>query len=89
MLTGILDLVEYSDPTAQNIELSVSDRIPVKFKVAFTSKGLIRIINPIKPKANPNAIAFVRRCLNARVASIATHNGIVELRSAVTPDDKY
>lgn len=89
MLTGILDLVEYSDPTAQNIELSVSDRIPVKFKVAFTSKGLIRIINPIKPKANPNAIPFVRRCLNARVANIATHNGIVELRSAVTPDDKY
>ena len=35
MLTGILALVEYSDPTAQNIELSVSDRIPVKFKVAF------------------------------------------------------
>lgn len=89
MLTGILDLVEYRDPTAQNIELSVSDRIPVKFKVAFTSKGLIRIINPIKPKANPNAIPFVRRCLNAGVASIATHNGIVELRSAVTPDDKY
>jgi hypothetical protein len=42
MLTGILDLAEYSDPTAQYIELSVSDRIPVKFKVAFTSKGLIR-----------------------------------------------
>jgi hypothetical protein len=89
MLTGILDLVEYSDPSAQNIELSVSDRIPVKFKVAFTSKGLIRINNPIKLKANPNAIPFVRLCLNARVASIAAHNGVLELRSAVTPDDKY
>ena len=90
MLTGILALVEYSDPTAQNIELSVSDRIPVKFKVAFTSKGLDHGFSiPVKPKANPNAIPFVTRCLNAGVASIATHNATGELRSAVTPNDKY
>jgi hypothetical protein len=81
--------LEYNEPRAHDIELKIKNTIPIQLDYPSSIVGKINIINPVKPAAMPAIVNLACIVLKSNNAITAIHIGIVELISAVAPDDKY
>jgi hypothetical protein len=88
VLTSPIGL-EYNEPKAHDIELKIKNTIPIQLDYPSSIVGKINIINPVKPAAMPAIVNLACIVLKSNNAITAIHIGIVELISAVAPDDKY
>ncbi|VFJ14901.1 protein of unknown function [Candidatus Nitrosocosmicus franklandus] len=79
----------YNEPKAQDIELSIKNMMPTQLDSPSLIVGDINMINPIKPASIPTIVNLVGNDLKINNAITATQIGIVELTSAVAPDDIY
>lgn len=79
----------YNEPKAQDIEISIKNMIPTQLDSPSLIVGDINMINPIKPASMPTIVNLAGSDLKINSAITTTQIGIVELMSAVAPDNIY